>query len=169
MEKPTTSAYTPADFLEWRESGILELVPKFQRRSVWKKPARGALIDSLIQEMPIPPIYLRNIQSSDKKKVVRQVVDGQQRIRSVLDFIDDKYQLSKTLDRDYAGCSFSDLNDDIQRKISTYSFVCQVFQGIDDSEVLEVFARLNSYAVGLNAQEKRNGIYFGYFQKCLKF
>jgi hypothetical protein len=164
MEKPDTSAYTAADFLQWREAQILELVPKFQRRSVWKNSARSALIDSLIQGMPIPPIYLRNTQRADKKKVVREVVDGQQRIRAVLDFLDDKYRLSKTLDPDYAGLRFSDLEDDLRSRITTYPFVCRVFQGISDSEVLEVFARLNSYAVALNGQELRNGTYFGYFK-----
>jgi hypothetical protein len=164
MEKPDTSTYTPSDFLQWRESKLLELAPKFQRRAVWKNAARAALIESLIQGMPVPPICLRNSQSPDKRRVVREVVDGQQRIRAVLDFIDDKFRLSKTFDQDYAGSSFSDLAPEIQAKISTYPFTCRVFQGISDSEVLEVFARLNSYAVALNAQELRNGTYFGYFK-----
>ena len=34
--------------------------------------------------MPVPPIYLRVRQSDDKKRIVREVVDGQQRVASVL-------------------------------------------------------------------------------------
>src|SRR5437764_10209312 len=44
-------------------------------------------------------------------------------------------------------------------------FICEVFQGISDAEILEIFARLNQYSVPLNTQELRNGKYFGFFKQ----
>src|SRR5688572_30789665 len=83
MQKPERSSYSPLDFLEWRESGALVLTPKFQRRGVWKNPAKSYLIDTILRGMPVPPIFLRTGQSSDKKKMVREVIDGQQRIAAI--------------------------------------------------------------------------------------
>ena len=41
------------------------------------------------------------------------------------------------------------------------------YQNIDDATVLEIFARINTYSVALNAQELRNGKYFGEFKKAV--
>lgn len=84
MIKPDRSNYTPLDFLEWDDTKTLVLTPKFQRRRAWTDAARSSLIDALLRDMPVPPIYLRVRQSDDKKRIVREVVDGQQRVASVL-------------------------------------------------------------------------------------
>ena len=84
MIKPDRSNYTPLDFLEWDDTKPLVPTPKFQRRGVWTDAARSSLIDTLLRGMPVPPIYLRVRQSDDKKRIVREVIDGQQRVASVL-------------------------------------------------------------------------------------
>jgi len=163
--KPERSGYTPLDFAEWRDSNSLVLTPKFQRRGVWTTPARSYLIDSLLRSMPVPPIYLRVRQSDDRRHIIREVVDGQQRIAAVLDFMDQKYALSSSLDAPYAGKRFDDLSPSDQDAIRQFSFICEVFHGVSDTHVLEVFARLNTYSVKLNAQELRNGRFFGQFKQ----
>lgn len=165
MEKPEISKFSTHDFNLFRQAGTLSLTPKFQRREVWKTPARSYFIDSILKDIPIPPIILRVAQSEDRKKIIREVVDGQQRLKALFDFIDDKYALSKSLNNPLAGKRFSDLDNDSQDKINYYTFLCEVFSGISDSEVLEIFSRVNTYAVGLNAQELRNGRYFGRFKQ----
>lgn len=165
MQKPDRSNYTALDFIQWRESGVLELTPKFQRRGVWTTPARSSFIDTLIQSYPVPPLYLRVTQSSDKRKTVREVVDGQQRMSAILDFIDGKYALSRSLDGDYAGKRFDSLKEEYQDAIREYSFNTEVLYGLSDSEVLEIFSRLNRYSVRLNNQELRNGKWFGRFKQ----
>lgn len=165
MTKPERSVYTPQDFLQWRESKSLDLSPKFQRRAVWKSPARSFFIDTLLRQMPVPPIYLRVVQGRKHTAVVREVVDGQQRISAVLDYIDGNYRLSRSLDAQWAGKSFDGLTRSEQQTLLASSFAAELFHGIDDREVLEVFARLNTYSVQLNSQELRNGKYFGYFKQ----
>jgi hypothetical protein len=165
MEKPSRAEFTTMDFAGWQESSTLVLSPKFQRRGVWKTPARAFLIDTLLRGYPVPPIYVRTAQSSDKKKVIREVIDGQQRIASVLDFMAGKYRLSKTLKQTWANKTFPQLPETEQDRIRTYVFATEVFQGIGDPEVLELFARLNTYSVPLNKQELRNGQYFGAFKQ----
>lgn len=165
MQRPERSSYTALDFLAWRESGALELTPKFQRRSVWTLPARSYLIDTLIRGLPVPPIYLRITQSGDRKRMIRQVVDGQQRVSSLLGYIDGDFSLSRTLDAPYKGKAFTALTEAEQDAVRTYGFICEVLHGVSDAEVLEVFARLNTYSVKLNGQELRNGKYFGFFKQ----
>ncbi len=165
MERPEIAQYTVLDFNEWRQASSLILTPKFQRREVWKTPARSYFIDSLLNEITVPPISIRLSQSEDKKKTVREIIDGQQRLRAVLDYIDDKYALAKSLDNPDAGKRFSEIDEGRQRQILNYSFICEVFKNISDIEVLGIFARVNTYSVGLNAQELRNGRYFGQFKQ----
>ena len=166
MQKPDRSSFTVLDFSSWEEAGVLSLAPKFQRRSVWKKPARSYMIDSILKGMPVPPIYLRVTQNPEKTKTMREVIDGQQRLRTVLDFISDDFSLLASVSEEAPGKKFSQLTDNQQDSIRKYSFICESFSSISDEEVLEVFARMNTYSVKLNAQELRNGQFFGHFKRC---
>jgi hypothetical protein len=165
MRKPDRSNYTPIDFRQWNEGGTLVISPKFQRRGVWTRPAQSYLIDTLLLGLPVPPIYLRVTQDAARKSMIREVVDGQQRISSILDFMADKYALSKNIESPYVGKRFSALGQEEQDKISQYSLICEVFYGVEDSDILRIFARLNTHAVKLNAQELRNGRFFGEFKR----
>lgn len=164
--KTDKGVFSPEDFLIWEAGGILDITPKFQRRGVWRPAIKSFFIDTLLRGMTVPPIYLRITQNETKTKSIRQVVDGQQRIRAVMDFIKDKgYRLSKNLNSPWAKKRFAELTEDQQQKIKNFGFSTEVFKGISDQQVLEVFCRLNMYGVPLNAQELRNGEYFGVFKQ----
>jgi hypothetical protein len=162
------ATYSPEDFQLWNKEGVLEISPKFQRRSVWRTPARSFFIDTILRGMTVPPIYLRKTQSPTKSKMVREVVDGQQRIRCILEFLEDGFKLSKNLKGIWAGKSFGALPSELQKIIKDVGFSCETYKGISDAQVLEVFSRLNSHGVPLNDQELRNGRFFGLF-KTLSF
>lgn len=167
MQKPSRAEYTPLDFAGWKAAKTLSLTPKFQRRGVWNSAARSFFVDSLLRSMPVPPIYLRQTQSPERDRMLREVVDGQQRIAAVLDFIEGKYRLSKTLKGSWAGKAFSSLSQEERDRITGYAFAVDVFPGISDLEVLEIFSRLNTYSVSLNNQELRNGRFFGLFKQSV--
>jgi hypothetical protein len=159
------SSYTASDFSDWATAGRLLISPKFQRRGVWKNPAKSYLIDTLIRGHPVPPIYLRVTQSKDKDRQIREVIDGQQRISSVLEFMGGKFALAKNVASEFRGMKFDELPPGIQDQIRHYSFICEVFHGISDDQVLEIFRRVNTYSVPLNNQELRNGRWFGEFKE----
>ena len=163
--KTDKAVYTPSDFLLWQEHERLVITPKFQRRSVWSLNARSYFIDTLLRGMTVPPIYLRITQNTAGTQTVREVVDGQQRIRAILDFISEKFRLAKSLKAAWAGKRFSQLTNGEQQRIQSFGFATEVFPGISDQEVLEVFCRVNMYGVPLNKQELRNGKYFGRFKQ----
>jgi uncharacterized protein with ParB-like and HNH nuclease domain len=162
--KTDPARYTPEDFLLWQANDALEITPKFQRRSVWRTPARSYFIDTILRGMTVPPLYLRMTQNKTKTRAIRQVVDGQQRVRSVLDFIGGEYRLSKNLKSPWAGMRFTDLSESQQQQIRSFSFSTETFKGISDAQILQVFCRLNMNGIALNAQELRNGKFFGLFK-----
>jgi hypothetical protein len=153
------------ELLDWTLSNTLLLTPKFQRRGVWQPAARSFFIDTLLRGMPVPPVYMRLTQSPKKDKVIREVIDGQQRISAVTSYMRDQYALSGNLVSSWKGKKFSELTKAEQDEIKNYPFNAESFQGISDAEVLEIFSRLNTYSVPLNAQELRNGKFFGHFKQ----
>jgi len=108
---------------------------------------------------------LRETQSDDYSRMVREVIDGQQRLRSVLDFIDGRFAISRSISAPWAGMRFETLPRLAQERIRHYHFSCEVFDDISDASVLDIFARMNSYSTPLNKQELRNGRFFGPFKQ----
>lgn len=160
--------YTAEDFLVWNEKGTLNITPKFQRRGVWNRSAKAFFIDTLLRGMTVPPIYLRMGEDAQRTKLIREVVDGQQRLRAILEFFDDGFKLHHAkgtiAPTPWAGKVFSQLSKDEQRRIKTFYFTVETFRGISDKQILEVFCRLNMNGIGLNAQELRNGRFYGHFK-----
>ncbi|UTP40076.1 DUF262 domain-containing protein [Phenylobacterium sp. LH3H17] len=167
MRRSERSSYTPIDFVQWHEAGTLVISPKFQRRGVWNRAARSYLIDTLLLGLPVPPIYIRVTQDVKRRSVIREIVDGQQRVSAILDYMNDKFTLGKNIESPCAGKRFKNLTEQEQDRISQYSFVCEVFYGVEDDDILRVFSRLNTYSVRLNDQELRNGQYFGDFKQSV--
>ena len=174
------TVYSVADFVQWRRSGSLDLSPSFQRRPVWKPKAKSFLVDTVVQGLPIPIIFLRDRKSDlGTLKAKREVVDGQQRIRTLIAFVDptalrdfkkeqDEFTISRTHSKELAGRSFRDLPEDVRQRILDYQFSVHVMPAqVDDREVLQIFARLNATGVKLNDQELRNAEYFGEFKTCM--
>lgn len=164
MKKPDRSNYTTIDFRQWQAASGLVISPKFQRRGVWARPAQSYFIDTLLLGLPVPPIYLR-VTQDPKLGMVREVVDGQQRLSAVLSYVKDGFALSKNIESPAIGKRFSELTEEQRNAILQYSFICEVFYGVDDSDILRIFARLNTHSVKLNAQELRNGKFFGMFKR----
>lgn len=167
LTKADRSSYTALDFRQWNEAATLVVSPKFQRRAVWTIPQRSYLIDTVLRGLPVPPIYLRIRQSDDKKRTIREVIDGQQRILAVLEFLQGGYRLARTLDAPYAGKHYDQLTSVEQDQLINYSFICESFAGIDDGKILEIFSRLNTNSVALTGQELRNGKFFGHFKQSV--
>lgn len=159
--------YSINDFLEWHEKGQLELNPKFQRRSVWSDKARSYLMDTIVRGKPIPKIFIRQKINPQTRASIREVVDGQQRLRTIISFVHDGFQISKRHNPKYGGLFYSQLeqiDSDVQTSILNYELSVDLLVNMPDSEVLDVFSRLNSYAVTLNEQEKLNAAHFGPFK-----
>ena len=164
MKNFDSRTYSINDFRGWNDRKELELQPKFQRRSVWSDKARSFLMDSVVRGKPIPKIFIRQDIDPKTKKTVREVVDGQQRLRTIFSFLQDGFKLNKAHSTDFGGKFYSELPEEVQTGILKYELSVDLLLDAPDKEVLDIFARLNSYAVKLNPQELRNATYFGEFK-----
>lgn len=136
--------------------GDLILKPFYQRNAVWKNPKKSKLIESVIRNIPIPSIYLAELESGQL-----EVIDGQQRLRAFFDFFKGKYQLSSLpvltkLNR----LHFKQLDNVHQRKIEDYQLHIFVIKKNSHPDIrFDIFERINEGATQLNAQELRNSMY----------
>ncbi len=159
--------YRISDFLDWHREKRLELSPDFQRGSVWTPAARTFLIDTILRQLPVPKVYLRTRINVATKKSVREVVDGQQRLRAILDFAENKLVLSKRAS-EFVGKRYSDLSEQQQEAFLSYPIAVDQLVNASIDDVLEVFARLNSYTVSLNDPEKRHAKWQGDFKWAIR-
>lgn len=165
MEIHQQRIYTVNDFLAWNRRDELLLQPKFQRRLVWQKKARSFLLDSIVRSFPVPPVYVREILDTTRRKTVREVVDGQQRLQAILDFLDDDLIILKNHNDEVGGRKFSEMSEATKRQVLNYPFSVVLLVGANDTDVFRTFARINSYTLPLNSQEKLNAKYFGSFKQ----
>ncbi len=160
--KPVTWLIT--DIIQWYKAKELIINDSFQRHSVWTPQAKTLLIDTILNELPLPKIYIRTRIDSKRQVTVKEIVDGQQRIRSIVEFANDEFALNKKSEA-YQGKYYKDLTEEEQEQFLGYAITAEQFLNATDDDVIDIFARLNSYTVSLNAAEKRHAA----FQTELKF
>jgi len=155
------------DFVEWFQQEKLLLNPAFQRGAVWTPAARIYLIDTILRQLPMPKIYMRTQFDVVTKRSHREVVDGQQRLRAILDFAQNKLRLSSRA-VEFKGLTYDTLDAELKQQFLSYPIAVDQLVNAADSDVLEIFARLNSYTVTLNAAEKRHAAFQGLFKTAVR-
>ena len=154
--------YSILDITRLLESNEMSIQPKYQRRRTeWPVSAKTALIDTILNNFPIPPIYLRDyVDQKGKRK--KEIIDGQQRISTIVEFYNDKYGLAKNFfDEDLHGYFFKDLPLEEKQLIEDFEVSFISIRGASDADIVSIFSRLNSFSLPLNSQEKLNSIYAG--------
>ncbi len=162
----------------WKDGDII--IPDFQREFVWSIRQSSLLIDSFLCGLPVPPVFF---YIDDKNKNL--VIDGQQRIMSVVFFIEGYFGRESThgkkqvfrlsgLDTKspYHNLSFADLNDSDQRKIKQAVLravnIRQLNPVGESTSAYHIFERLNTGGTPLKPQEIRNCVFRGPFSTMLK-
>ena len=154
--------YSIRDIARLLESREMVIQPKYQRRRTsWPINAKTALVDTILNNYPLPPIYLRDyVNDSGKRR--KEIIDGQQRISTITEFITNKFKLSKVIsDDEYAGLIFNELPIEVQQSYEDFEVSFISIRGASDADIISIFSRLNSFSLPLNTQEKRNSKYAG--------
>lgn len=155
-------------------NGLLVVDNSFQRNYVWLRKHQVKLIETILLGYAIPEIYLWMIDTDPSSGDIKySIVDGQQRIGAVFDFIDGKFALNeKYISEDtasYANKTFLELTDEMKKRIWSYPFtIRQIPQGVGRNEIVKMFLRLNSTDKSLNPQELRNAEFNGLFLENAK-
>jgi hypothetical protein len=146
------------------KEGQLRLAPEFQRNSVWPNAAKSYLIDTIICDRPIPMLFFQRSASPQTGRTVYDVVDGQQRLRAIFDFLDNRLRLSETQDNANRGKRFGELPPQLQDRILNYDLVIEELSGYSNDDIADMFERMNRYVVRLSPQELRHAKKKGAFK-----
>lgn len=121
------------DFLAYQDEFVAR--PPYQRKTVWKRQKKQDLLDSLFRRYYIPRIVIREVRLSEDQ-TIREVIDGQQRITSVQEFLADDLPLPKSLadvNPDLPGAYYSQLPSDVRRFIDReLKYSADIVKGISD-------------------------------------
>lgn len=135
----------------------LNFEPSYQRAAVWKKSQKQLLIDSLFIGYDIPKIYL-HAREDENGKYVYDVVDGQQRLRTIIEFANDEFSLGKDNDTNIKQKKYSQLDTTQQDDFQAISIdICYLEAGFSDDDIEDMFLRLQD-GTPLNAAEKRRAL-----------
>jgi hypothetical protein len=165
MKNFDTRTYSISDFVEWNKNGLLKLSPDFQRRSVWSDKAKSYLIDTIMRGKPMPKIIITH--QLEGAKNVRVVVDGQQRLRAILEYYNGDYKISKAHNEALSKFTFQTLPDGYDKEFLKYELGIDLLFDTPYQELLDIFARINTYTVKLVPQEIYNANYLGYFKQSV--
>jgi hypothetical protein len=159
----TPSSFTIAEYCQQMTDKNIVVNRNYQRSNkIWPAAARSFLIDSILSGFPIPKLSLFQKTDLKTRKTVKEIVDGQQRSHAILDFFNDSFRI--TYKGEFLGNSYSRLTPEEQQRFLDYQLSIDVFVDATDADIRELFRRVNSYNVPLNAQEQRHSTFQGPFK-----
>lgn len=116
----------------------------------------------MLAGFPMPKLSLYQKTDLRTRRTIKEIVDGQQRSQAILDFFNDSLRISTK--GPFQGMTFSRLEPEQQQRFLDYAVSVDVFVDATESDIRELFRRVNSYNVPLNYQEKRHSTYQGAFK-----
>jgi len=156
------------------KNGSIKLDPEYQRRHRWTPVMSSRLIESLILNIPIPVIFISQDVDVDREvgeSISRYtVIDGQQRLTAIVEFMSNEYPLEgldvlKELNDSY----YKNLPPFLIRRLEERTIKClRIDSTVDEQVKYDIFERLNTGYVHLEAQELRNAVVRGPFNDTIK-
>ena len=166
-------------FRDRYSAGELVIKPPYQRKPVWAMKQKCFLIESILLGLPVPEVYIQHIveTAGGEEKSKYYVVDGQQRIRTVLQFIGadldeseqefNKFALEKLPETStFRNITYATLSDTQRQAFLQFRFAVRSLELADEDAVRDMFRRLNRYLTKLNDQELRNATFTGPFTQA---
>ncbi len=147
--------------------GSLIIDSTYQRRSVWGERDRIRLVETVLLNLVIPELFFWKASTDPETgKSITHIVDGQQRINAIIDFIDGKFRLKEAhlLEQEakekWANKAFSQLAPEEKKTIWNYQFmIIEIDPAASRDDIVRMFRRLNLTDYNLNDQERRNSMH----------
>jgi len=158
INKPEPSSFGIVDIISQMKRGRFLIRPVYQRSEVINKKKSSAIIESLLLGIKLPPIFIfKRIDG------VSEVIDGQQRLLSILGYMGEKYtdtnghecsslknnfalDLKEGILKSYSGIKYANLSARDKEKLSNSDiWVVEINERINPKfEPIDFFLRLNN-------------------------
>lgn len=169
--KRDSNKITISELFERYKLDKINLEPPYQRRGdVWDVEKQGFLIDSILKNYPVPPIFLHQKIDSETGKTMYDVIDGKQRLTAIIAFLNGELSLPQSFDEGAYGDSrlnglkISDLEGELleyKKQLWRYTLSVEYVDSDDIAIIDSIFDRLNRNGEPLERQELRRAQYHG--------
>ena len=151
-------------FLDHERNEQLDLDPSYQRRSVWSPKEQRFFLDTIFRGYPSPAIFLHKRVDPVSGKQVYEVVDGKQRLETIIRFVNNKIAIEKNFgDARLDGKKWRQIDDAaLKSRFWDYVIPVEFIKIVEGTVVNEVFDRLNRNSRKLERQELRHARYDGW-------
>lgn len=164
MFKFTPNQKKITDVVQMFNNGELIVDESYQRRSVWNDKDKICLIETILLNLVMPELFFWPAEvDPDTGKMLTHIVDGQQRIKAIVSFVNNEFKLDKKYLIDKSGRDrygekfFKDLTPEEKTLFWSYNLmVVDIDQSAKRQDIVSMFNRLNLTDYNLNDQEKRN-------------
>lgn len=162
--KPSVTNPTIADIYHLIEDGKLILRPDFQRKFVWTHEHQEEFIDTILNGLPFPEIYVCEGEVDiQKMKTTRYVIDGQQRLTTIRNYVEGKHEKKPIKIPTYQS-----LTDTQKQEFLSYQVVMRDIGNVPEETMREIFRRINLTKFKLDDIEIHNAVYDGEFIRSAK-
>jgi hypothetical protein len=163
--KPSVTNPTIADVYQLIDEGKLLLQPDFQRKFVWTHEHQEAFIDTILNGLPFPEIYVCEGEIDVQKlRTTRLVIDGQQRLTTIRNYIEGKHDHPPAKISTYQA-----LTKEQKQDFLAYQIVMRDLGKVDEETTREIFRRINLTKFKLDDIEIHNAVYDGHFIQAAKY
>jgi hypothetical protein len=163
--KPSVTNPTIADVYQLIDEGKLILRPEFQRKFVWTHEHQEDFIDTILNGLPFPEIYVcEGDVDVQKLRITRLVIDGQQRLTTIRNYIEEKHDHPPTKVPTYQS-----LSTQAKQDFLSYQVVMRDLGKVNEETTREIFRRINLTKFKLDDVEIHNAIYDGHFIQAAKY
>lgn len=156
-----SNKYSIAELLEMLDRRDLTINREYQRGAgLWPSGARSYFIETVIEEYPFPNLYMYEFMQS--RKVKKELIDGQQRLLTIRDFVAGEFALSG--DTRHPGLKYSTMDAEVREKFLSYPIPVDIVRNARKDEIIQMFRRMNAFTLPLNSAEKRHSTFNGNFK-----
>src|SRR6266436_9734605 len=151
--KPSVTNPTIADVYQLIDEQKLILRPDFQRKFVWTREHQEAFIDTILNGLPFPEIYVcEGDVDVQKLRTTRLVIDGQQRLTTIRNYIEGAHEQP-------IAPTYQSLTKEQKQDFLSYQIVMRDLGKVDDEMTREIFRRINLTKFKLDDVEIHNAVY----------
>jgi hypothetical protein len=162
--KPSVTNPTVADVYQLIDEGKLTLRPDFQRKFVWTQQHQEAFIDTILNGLPFPEIYVCEGEVDVQKlRTTRLVIDGQQRLTTIRNYIEGRHEHPLVTVPPYQL-----LSNPQKENFINYQIVMRDLGKVNEETTREIFRRINLTKFKLDDVEIHNAVYDGHFIQAAK-